>query len=173
MFRGHNRSRYRKHAFAFSGLLQCAYDNCTVTAELKKGKYVYYRLSRKMRAPALAGSRHGDSLGPALAGHLYLGCSPRIAEKSYPRRSNPIGILAKAGAGSTADAIGWIRARMDQAYSDKLDGKIAEHFWQRKASEWQQEEQQVLIALNGLQDAEPNRVLTASRILELANKALC
>jgi hypothetical protein len=64
-----------------------------------------------------------------------------------------------------------IRARMDQAYCDKLDGKITEDFWQRKSNEWQQEEQQVLLALNGLQDAEPNRVLTANTILELANKA--
>ena len=64
-----------------------------------------------------------------------------------------------------------IRSRLDQAYSDKLDGKIAEDFWQRKANQWQQEEQQVLLALNGLQDAGPDRVLTGSRILELANKA--
>ncbi|MBI4465660.1 MAG: hypothetical protein HY647_13225 [Acidobacteria bacterium] len=60
---------------------------------------------------------------------------------------------------------------MDQAYLDKLDGKISEDFWQRKTSEWQQEEQQVLLTLNGLQDAGSDRVLTASRILELANKA--
>lgn len=64
-----------------------------------------------------------------------------------------------------------IRSRMDRAYLDKLDGKISEDFWQRKATEWQQEEHQVLLALNGLNDAQPDRLLTASRILELANKA--
>ena len=42
VFRGHNRHKYRKHAFSYSGLLQCAYDDCAVTAELKKGRYVYY-----------------------------------------------------------------------------------------------------------------------------------
>lgn len=64
-----------------------------------------------------------------------------------------------------------IRSRMDQAYTDKLDGKIGEHFWQNKTNEWLQEEQQVLLALNALRDAEPDRVLKASRILALANKA--
>ena len=48
-----------------------------------------------------------------------------------------------------------IRARLDQAYCDKLDGKITEDFWQRKTDEWQQEEQQALLALNVLQDAGP------------------
>lgn len=41
-FRGHNRPKQRKHEFAFSELLRCAYDNCTVTAEIKKSRYTYY-----------------------------------------------------------------------------------------------------------------------------------
>ena len=64
-----------------------------------------------------------------------------------------------------------IRTRLDQAYNDKLDGKITEDFWTRKTREWQQEEQQVLLAVNGLHDAGPDRALTANRISELANKA--
>ena len=43
---GHNRPKYRKHEIAFRGLLTCAHDDCTVTAELKKNKYVYYRVQR-------------------------------------------------------------------------------------------------------------------------------
>jgi len=31
---------------------------------------------------------------------------------------------------------------MDKAYSDKLDGKIVEDFWQRLMTEWRMEEQQ-------------------------------
>jgi hypothetical protein len=61
---------------------------------------------------------------------------------------------------------------MDQAYLDKLVGKISADFWERKNAEWLQEEQQVLFVLAGLkQDDEPARLQTASRILELANEA--
>ncbi len=42
---GGNAPRYSKHDIAFRGMLTCAHDNCTVTAELKKNKYVYYRCS--------------------------------------------------------------------------------------------------------------------------------
>jgi hypothetical protein len=31
---------------------------------------------------------------------------------------------------------------MDQAYQDKLAGKISEEFWMRKSGEWQEEENQ-------------------------------
>ena len=43
VLRGHNRPKYGKHDIAFRGLLTCAHDDCTVTGELKKNKYVYYR----------------------------------------------------------------------------------------------------------------------------------
>src|SRR5208283_4186044 len=42
-FAGRNKPKYRKHEFAFAGLLSCAHDGCTVTTELQKGRYIYYR----------------------------------------------------------------------------------------------------------------------------------
>lgn len=42
---GRNKRKCRKHDFAFRGLLTCAEDNCTMTAEVQKGKYIYYRCS--------------------------------------------------------------------------------------------------------------------------------
>src|SRR6266852_9892184 len=64
-----------------------------------------------------------------------------------------------------------VRNRMDEAYSDKLDGVISAEFWQRKTAEWHQEEQQILLALQGLEQASPDLLLTAKRTFELANKA--
>ena len=43
VFHARNKPRYQKHDFAFRGLLSCAYDECMVTAEIKKQKYTYYR----------------------------------------------------------------------------------------------------------------------------------
>jgi hypothetical protein len=61
---------------------------------------------------------------------------------------------------------------MDAAYSDKLDGKIPEDFWERRMSDWRMEEQQVKMAVQGLGNTETgDRVLNVQRIFELANKA--
>ncbi len=64
-----------------------------------------------------------------------------------------------------------IQRRMDQAYQDKLDGKISEEFWTRKSAEWQVEETQIRESIQALETARPDRLLDAARILELANKA--
>lgn len=43
VFAGHNRPKYGSQEIAFRGLVSCAYEGCTVTGEIKKGKYIYYR----------------------------------------------------------------------------------------------------------------------------------
>ena len=69
VFQGHNKPKYRKHAFAFGGLLRCAYDNCLVTAEFKKNKYTYYRCTGyrgKCELPYFREPELGDRLGRIL-----------------------------------------------------------------------------------------------------------
>jgi site-specific DNA recombinase len=68
VFRGHNKPKYHSHDFAYRGLLTCAYDNCTVTAEIKKAKYTYYHCTGgrgKCELPYFRESELGDKLnGP-------------------------------------------------------------------------------------------------------------
>ena len=174
VFRGHNRPKYRKHEFAYSGLLRCAYDDCVVTAELKKGKYAYYHCTGyrgKCELPYFREEELGERLGEVLKKvHIpdqVLGplqkamiedrkCSAEHRQHEMERLEHRL----------TA-----VRRRIDQAYIDKLDGKISEDFWFRKMEEWQREEQQILMATQGLEEIEPERVLNSVRILELANKA--
>jgi site-specific DNA recombinase len=69
MFRGRNKPKYRKHEFAFRGLLTCAYDNSKVTAEMKKGRYTYYRCTGfrgKCDLPYFREEELGDRLGQTL-----------------------------------------------------------------------------------------------------------
>jgi site-specific DNA recombinase len=64
-----------------------------------------------------------------------------------------------------------VRHRIEQAYLDKLDGKITETFWAAKSSEWNIEEQQIVAGLAGLRPQNPEKLLDGVRTLELANKA--
>ena len=66
---GFNRSRLQKHEFAFSGLLTCAFDRCAVTAEVKKGKYIYYHCTGyrgKCDLPYMREEALGEHLGQVL-----------------------------------------------------------------------------------------------------------
>jgi hypothetical protein len=64
-----------------------------------------------------------------------------------------------------------VRRRIDQAYMDKLDGKVSEDFWQAKTAEWRLEEQQLVTAVQLLQQINSVRHLNAKKILELGGKA--
>lgn len=175
VFAGHHKPKYGKHDIAFRGMLNCAYDDCTVTAELKKGKYVYYRCSGYRGKCALPRFREED-LSSRLAevvrnikipeevvrqiGETLASEQQRMRLESASRRANLEQRLAA------------VRRRMDQAYTDKLDGKIPEEFWDRKSAEWRDEEQQLQMAIRGLSEASTSdRLLDVQRILELANKA--
>ena len=54
-----------------------------------------------------------------------------------------------------------MRRRIDQAYQDKLDGKIPEEFWERKMTEWTREERSIRDALARLERPTNKRLLTA------------
>jgi hypothetical protein len=63
------------------------------------------------------------------------------------------------------------RRRQDEAYKDKLDGKITEEFWNRQNSVLTANEQRTASALAALTEPLDDKVLTVARTLELAQKA--
>jgi site-specific DNA recombinase len=172
---GHNKGKYRKHAIAFRGLLTCAHDQCTVTGELKKGKYVYYRCSGfrgKCPLPRFREQEIAERLGSILKDICIPDEVAAEIERSLELDQSRQKSLAAGERARLEQRLASVRRRMDQAYTDKLDGKISEDFWQRKLVDWQAEEQQLKTALSGLDGSKNgDRLLHAKRILELANKA--
>jgi site-specific DNA recombinase len=175
VFAGRNKPKYRKHAFAFAGLLTCAHDGCTVTTELHKGKYVYYRCSYgrgKCALPYMPEQQVSERLGEVLK-DIYVpetvvrGIVDSIAsdrDRSKAERQQRLT--------SIRQRLAALRARMDQMYEDKLDGKIEEEFWTRKMTEWRTQERALESAATALNTPiSENQPLTVQRTLELANKA--
>jgi hypothetical protein len=65
-----------------------------------------------------------------------------------------------------------VRNRMDRAYQDKLDAKISEDFWERRAREWSEDEQRIQEALARLEQPAPQRLLTAQRTFRTREQGL-
>jgi site-specific DNA recombinase len=174
VLRGHNKPKYRKHEIAFRGLLHCAEDNCTITAELKKGKYVYYRCTGyrgKCATPRFTEAEMGRKLGDVLKGIQIPDDVLTCIQEFLTTDLGQLRGDAKAQRNALEERLAIVRRRMDQAYQDKLDGAIPEEFWQRRSVEWGDEERQILASLAKLELPTAGRVLDAKRILELANKA--
>jgi site-specific DNA recombinase len=174
VFRGHNKPKYQKHEFAFRGLLTCAYDDCLVTAEIKKGKYTYYHCTGhrgKCALPYFPEEALGERLGQILKDiHIPDDVLAKLKSSLLADRSGRDSTF-KQQKERLNERLGLVRRRIEQMYLDKLDGKVSEELWLRKSAEWQQEEQRVMMAMQGLENASPDRILDGARILELANKA--
>jgi site-specific DNA recombinase len=175
VFSSLNRPRYRKHSFAFANLLTCAHDSCSITAEIKKGKYTYYRCTGyrgKCDTPYFREEEISSRLGELLKNIHIPDTVAAAIERSLESDRNSFQSRRKAEEDRLQKRLTEIRGRMDRAYTDKLDGKITEEFWNRKSAEWIGDEQHVQMALMCLSEATySDCVLNAKRILELANKA--
>jgi site-specific DNA recombinase len=174
VFKSHNKPRHRSHDFPYRGLLTCAYDNCKVTAEIKRERYTYYRCTGyrgKCALPYFREEEIGDRLGQVLKDiHIPDAILAQLQE-SLLNDQEQRDAVALEQQERYNQRVAQIGRRMDLAYQDRLDGKITEEFWVKKSTEWQQEEMQIRESLKSFEKVQPEQYLNASRILELANKA--
>jgi site-specific DNA recombinase len=172
VFSGRNKPKYRKHEFAFAGLLRCAHDGCTVTTELQKGRYIYYRCSHgrgQCPLPYMREQDVADRLGAVLkdifvpegiASQIVGSLQADLDRSERERKASLVAIRQR---------LATVRTRMDQIYEDKLDGKISEEFWDRKNAECRDQERGLQVQLS--RSSEPvtqANVLTVQRIFELS-----
>ena len=175
VFSRRNKPKYRKHEFAFAGLLMCAHDGCTVTTELQKGKYIYYCCSHgrgKCSLPYMREQDVSDRLGSVLKDIYVPEAVVQKITDSLQADSERAESERQACVAGIQQRLTALRGRMDQMYEDKLDGKIDEDFWTRKMNEWRELEGTLelqLASMNGRITAE--NVLDVKRIFELANRA--
>ena len=175
VFAGRNKPKHRKHAFAFAGLLKCAHDGCTVTAERQKGKYVYYRCSHgrgKCSLPYMREQEVSDQMGDVLK-DIYVPeeVADTIVASLDSDRARSDSERQKRME-STKQRLAVLRTRMDQIYDDKLDGKIGDEFWARKMNEWREQERRLESEMSCLKlGITEDSILTVKEILELANRA--
>ncbi|HVH85661.1 MAG TPA: recombinase family protein, partial [Terriglobales bacterium] len=175
VFASRNKGKRCKHDFAFAGLLSCAHDGCTITTELHKGKYIYYRCSYgrgRCDLPYMPESRVSEQLGSILKNlyvpeHVVTAIVESMSEDQARAEDQRAAQITSAQQRLSA-----LRTRMDQAYEDKLDGKLDEQMWTRKIRDWREQEIELEATLHLLETPiTAENVLTAQRTLELANRA--
>jgi site-specific DNA recombinase len=174
VFGNHNRPKARKRDFAFTGLLTCGHCGCSITAEIHKNRYIYYRCTGfkgKCGQPYIREELLEEKLGELVRSIVIdderlewikeaLKAS-HVDEKAYHDE-----MIAKLML-----QLKRLQEKLDQAYEDKLEGKIAEEFWSKKSEQWREEQSGILSKITWHQNANKSYSDEGIRILELANKA--
>ena len=174
VFYGLNRPKQKKRRFAFSGLLHCAYDGCTVTCEIKKNRYIYYHCTRHRGKCALPNFRE-EELSTRMGGILKDLHIPDDVLRALEHGLIHDGERRAADMANErarlAQRLRDIRRRQELVYSDRLDGKITTEFWEARSEELNRLERNAVSSLSGMESIQPETQLRGVKILELANQA--
>ena len=172
--RGQRRTRKQKYDWAFRGLLRCGHCGCAMTAERKKGKYVYYHCTgNRGRCPEkyVREEEVARQFGEAVAAIQiddevmdWIGVALRESRADERRACRAqIAELEKAHAK--------LQRRLDAMYEDKLDGAVSPQFYDRKRQEWRSEQEEIASRVNSLHGDSDKHVDDGIRLLELARAA--
>jgi len=173
--KGRRRTRQQKHQWAFQGLVSCGHCGCALTGEIKKGRYIYYHCTgHKGKCPEkyVREEELADHFGEAL--------------RAIKLDSEVLSWIVTALKGSHKDEkryhdeiianlqkqYGRLQDRLDAMYIDKLDGRIAPEFFDRKSEEWRREQADILRKIEKHQNANHAYLDEGGRILELAQHAV-
>ncbi len=172
--RGARRPKRRRHLFTFSGLVICGHCGCSMTGETHKGRYTYYRCTGyKGRCPEPY--TREEVLEQQFAELLRgLAIDPEILElvtKALRNSHQDKRRFHNEAVARLQAEHGQVQNRLDQMYVDKLDGKISESFYERKASEWRAQIEHLDESIQQHRSADRSYLDGGIQLLELASRA--
>ncbi len=168
------KSKSKKGLFPYTNFISCGICGCALTAELKKGKYIYYHCTGSkgnckknyIRQEAL------EAQFIALLSQIKITDEVQeiVLETMRQSLKDKIEYHNNLVEGLERQ-IKLLQKRVDQAYTDKLDGKISEDFWQVNTSKWLAEKEELSLKLVSAQKADTYYLENAHFVLELAKNA--
>lgn len=164
-----------KKQFAFRGLLTCGRCGRLLTAEIKKGRYIYYRcmgtmykgcdqryLREEIVSEGLGEALKGIRLSTEQADWIVNALKESHREQQDLHKKDTQALHRKAES---------LRSKIHKAYEEKLDGKITENLWDDLYQGWNVELERIEAKLQAYSRADLNYVKTGAEIIELAKGA--
>jgi site-specific DNA recombinase len=170
----YNNQRHRKsHNFAFTGLVKCGECGCSMSAQLNKGKYVYYSCTKNkgpcsqkrfIREQEIE-KQYCEAVRVLRFDQDVLDEMKRALRESFEDRK-----------AFREDAIARLRARHDKlqeliekAYIDKLEGRVEDAFFEKVHRRWRSEQTEVLRSIGEHDTADGVCIEEGIRLMEFAS----
>ena len=173
----YNRQNFKRtnKPYIFRGLVKCNECGCSISPEIKKGKYVYYHCTNyhgncsnvvwikeedllKQVKPTLKALKLTAEAVEELKVELR---ATHEAEKAYYEKNLSI-IKKKLEA---------IDKRLKVMYEDRLDGRLTTDEYDERVKEYKTEQTDLLIQYEDHSKADGSFYINASKILDLASRA--
>ncbi len=152
-----NQSKARSHdvEFAYTGLLTCGHCGCQMTAELKKGKYIYYHCTGKRGGTCKKDYVREEKLDDVFV--QLINKLPNPEEGLFEEIKKAVIEIRKIKSDYEETSMEEIQKqiqrlqnRLDNLYTDKLDGRITQEFWQERHNQWHDEKDRLIEKLKAI-----------------------
>ena len=172
--RGTKKTRKMKEQFAFSGLITCGHCGCAMVGEIKKGRYIYYHCTGfkgKCPEPYTREEILEEKFTQLLEGISFSEDTldwirQALQESHRDERQFHDEAIAKLQREHRR-----LQDRIDAMYEDKLDGRIANDFFDTKAMEMRTAQTGIMRDMESHQAANRNYIEEGVQLLELAHTA--
>lgn len=172
--------RSQRHAFAFSGMVQCGSCRAEghsrmLIGSLVKKQYVYYHCDRckllgrgkHHREAAIDTAYVGALRGLRLDDVAHQWVTTALRHSMVVQKADHSAAVARLQAEYDK-----LQRRIDAAYEDRLDGRIDAEFFDRKARGWREEQATVRRRLAAHEHADQGYMEAGIGLLELARRAV-
>jgi DNA invertase Pin-like site-specific DNA recombinase len=168
------RPKKRTHEFAFSGLVTCGHCGCAMVGEIKKGRYVYYHCTGyKGKCPepytreeVLEKAFTNLLKGISFSDEVLAWVTTALRESHRDERQFHTEAISKLQREHRR-----LQDRIDAMYTDKLDGRIDNEFFDRKAAEFRAQQCRLMRDIEAHQEANRSYIEESINLLEMAQKA--
>ena len=176
-FRKDNKPLYRdNHDFAFAGMMTCKKCGCAITAEIKKGRYIYYHctggkgkceqkskyISEEKIEKQFDEAIKAVSLAQKHIDYIKQGLKESLADKKEFSEQMRINLQAEEKR---------IRHRIDKITNEYYDDLVDTKFYNEKISQWNKDLDEVMVKLEALHNTEKKYYEEGVRILETLKNA--
>jgi DNA invertase Pin-like site-specific DNA recombinase len=163
------------HNFPYTNLIKCSKCGCYLTAEIKKGKYIYYHCTGNKGGNCKSSYLRQDVIEKAIAEilqQLYISeedivrvkdCVKELLQLTEKYDENKIDTLHAT--------IKRLKNRLNKLYIDRIDGVIEEEFYNENQKAWQSELDDAQISLNAILKNNKYFIEDVSRVFELCKNA--
>ena len=169
------KSKPQINEFPYLGLIKCAKCGCAITAEIKKGKYIYYHCTGRKGGDCKKIYVKQEAIEKSFENLIkQIDLKPpeieeiiEMAKDTIQLESNYTDFKAK----QLDDKIKRYRQRISKLYTDRVDGIIPDSVFFEKNSEWQYELDKALIEYEIVNKANRTFMISLEKILDICKDA--
>ena len=169
-----NNTRSHAREFTYKGLLKCAHCGSTITAEIKKDRYVYYHCTFDkgpcgglyVREEEMERQFQSIFDGFRFAEIIVDWVKDGLRQSAHEQATFHNNAIAKSN-----ERLAKLQYRIQQIYLDKLDGEVEDVFYRKCVKEWQTEQDQIRASIDRHTKADRNYIEQGIRLLDLTQRA--